>query len=563
MTHKLFLVLLLGTISHALTVPLQAQIPAFPGAEGYGRLATGGRGGQVIKVSNLNDSGSGSLRAAVEASGPRIVVFETGGTITLNSTLEIDNGDITIAGQTAPGDGIVIRRYPLRVNADNVIIRGIRVWLGEDVRSDNDAAAIGPRVHNLIIDHSVILWGIDENIGLNGAYGEISDVTISWSIIAEGLQNSVHSEGAHSRGSLNRGASNISYIKNVFAHNHTRNPRFARDNVTGEIINNLVYNFGSEAMQSAGDNQTSWIGNHIIGGTNSGRGNGLEADSPSSNTQIYVENNIGPGRSSNSESEWAIVSCDGCGSDNGESAYRAMSPPVPLSGAIELPVESVQDTVLAYVGAFPRDVHTQRIIDDVRNNSGAIIDSPEDVGGYPTIAQGAPRQDSDDDGMPDEWENANGLNPNDASDANGDFDGDGYTNIEAYINSLLPPYSIPEPPVTDTVPPSIMITEPTTSPSFATEENVIALSGTADDNQRLASIRWTNAQTAESSQISATENWTISGIALQAGENDITVTAFDGSGNTAEDRIIVTATLSDTTPPERPENVTVVPVDSL
>jgi len=560
MNKRLFLVLMLGGL-YGFVHHAQAQIPAFPGAEGYAKFATGGRGGQVIKVTNLNDSGSGSLRAAVEASGPRIVVFETGGTITLNSTLEIDNGDITIAGQTAPGDGIVLRRHPLRINADNVIIRGIRVWLGEDVRSDNDAAAIGPRVHNLIIDHSVILWGIDENIGLNGAYGEIGDVTISWSIIAEGLQNSVHSEGAHSRGSLNRGASNVSYIKNLFAHNHTRNPRFARDNVTGEIINNLIYNHGSAAMQAAGDNQTSWIGNNIIRSTDSGNINGLEVDSPSNSTQVYVRDNMGPGRPSNSGNEWDIVSCDGCGSDNGESAYRVMSPPVPLSGAIELPVEAVKDTVLAYVGAFPRDVHTQRIIDDVRNNSGSIIDSPEDVGGYPTMAQGTPPQDSDDDGMPDSWETANGLNPNDSSDATGDFDSDGYTNIEEYINSLLPPYSIPEPPPADTTPPSITITQPTSSPTFSTDEASISLAGNASDNQRLTSIRWNNAQTGESGQIPATENWTITEIALQAGENDITVTAFDGSGNTAEDRIIVTASLTDTTPPARPENVSVVPID--
>lgn len=560
MNKRLFLVLILGGIFSGVIPPIKAQITAFPGAEGYAKFATGGRGGQVLKVTNLNDSGPGSLRAAVETSGPRIVVFETGGTITLNSTLEIDRDDITIAGQTAPGGGIVLRRYPLRINADNVIIRGIRIWLGEDVHSDNDAAAVGPRVHTLIIDHCVILWGIDENIGLNGAYGEISEVTISWSIIAEGLRNSVHSEGSHSRGALNRGASNISYVKNIFAHNDTRNPRFARDNVTGEIINNVIYNFGSHSMQSSGDNSTSWIGNHVIAGQNSRNENGLHLEPAT--TQVYVRNNIGPGRRNNSGNEWDIVSCDGgCGSDNGESAYRVMSPPVPLSGAVEIPVEAVLDTVLAYAGAFPRDVHTQRIIDDVINKTGSLIDSPEDVGGYPNIAQGAPPQDSDDDGMPDDWEGANGLNPNDSSDANGDLDSDGYTNIEEYINSLLPPYSIPEPPANDTVPPSIMITLPTSSPSFSTDENIISLSGTASDNERLMSIRWNNAQTSQSGQISAAENWTISEIALQDGENDITVTAFDGSGNTAEDRIIVTATLSDTTPPARPQNVTVIPVN--
>ena len=214
------------------------SVPAFPGAEGYGAMTRGGRGGKVILVTNLNDTGPGSLRDACETEGPRIVVFTVSGTITLESRLRISNPYITIAGQTAPGDGICIKKYPLSINASEVIIRYIRVRLGDE--SDADADAISGRYHkNIIIDHVSASWSVDETVSIY----HCENVTIQWCMISESMYDSGHVKGTHGYGGI-WGSNYSTYHHNLLAHHSSRNPRFASGCGYNDFRNNVVYNWG-------------------------------------------------------------------------------------------------------------------------------------------------------------------------------------------------------------------------------------------------------------------------------------------------------------------------------
>jgi len=205
---------------------------AFPGAEGYGKYTVGGRGGKVYEVTNLNDSGEGSLRAAVEAKGPRTVVFRVSGTIILNSRLDISHPYITIAGQTAPGDGICIRRYQLNIGADEVIIRHIRARLGNESRK---ADAIESRyTKNIIIDHVSASWSLDETMSIY----HCDNITVQWCLVAESLAS-----GSHGFGGI-WGANHSTYHHNLLAHHTSRNPRFATGCRNTDYRNNMVYNWG-------------------------------------------------------------------------------------------------------------------------------------------------------------------------------------------------------------------------------------------------------------------------------------------------------------------------------
>ncbi len=427
-------------------VPLIRKLKAFPGAEGFGANSIGGRGGRVIEVTNLNDSGPGSLRAALEASGPRIVVFRTGGTITLLERIRIDNPYVTIAGQTAPGGGITLRNdpsnihVPLEVNTHDVVIRYLRFRPGPSRRlSDNVDAIVLESASKVVLDHISASWATDENVE---TWTDTHDVTIQWSIVSEALLNSTHPKGPHSKGLFisGEGTHNISVHHNLLAHNYDRNPEVNTDGVV-DVVNNVIYNYGGKATfvedkYADAPVPLNFVGNYVKAGVNAEKNvyelRYLPAPTPYPlhGASIYVQGNIGPHRPDETYPDEAAVRPE---DQEFITDARHSAPRVTTTSAF-----TAYDQVLAGAGAtFPvRDSVDQRIVNDVRNGTGRIIDDPSQVGGWPELEPGTPPLDSDHDGMPDDWEKSRGLNPF-SDDSAQDRDGDGYTNIEEYINGLV------------------------------------------------------------------------------------------------------------------------------
>ena len=394
---------------------------AFPTAEGFGKNATGGRGGQVIIVTNLNDSGSGSLRAALDATVPRTIVFEVGGTINLNSNIYVSNGDLTLAGQTAPGDGILIKGGMVQFEESNVIVRYIKFRPGPTAPSGYDAVSItawaGNTVEDIIFDHCSFSWGGDENFNIRGVNGGVvKNIT---------LQNSIVSESTYGFLAGN-GCFNISVYKNLFALNSERNIRSnypVSNELDFEMINNVVYGFRVATKPSLGvqfsvlnnhyklSSQINPINNAVVDASSSGGGN-------TSQTHAYISGNIKPIS--------MTVNDSALNPYLETTAYES-------SGIIPIPASELVNELINNVGASlpTRDAVDIRIIDHFNNGDGTISSSGE----YPTILNGTALADTDNDGMPNVWEIENGLNINDASDRN-DIQEDGYTNLEYYINFM-------------------------------------------------------------------------------------------------------------------------------
>jgi hypothetical protein len=419
-----------------------SQQLSFPGAEGAGRYTSGGRGGSVIEVTNLNDSGAGSLRAAIESSGPRTVVFRVSGNITLYSRLQIKKGDITIAGQTAPGDGICLRGHDFIVDADNVIIRYLRMRLGDEQGVEADAFG-GISISDVMIDHCSVSWSVDEAASF---YDNI-DFTMQWCFITESLKNSVHSKGAHGYGGI-WGGMGVSFHHNLLAHHDSRNPRFqgSRGESTPEteIVdhrNNVIYNWDGNSAYGGESGNHNMVANYYKYGpaTDSKRNRIIE---PSDELgKWYVEDNFVFGYPAVTEDNW-----NGGVQNVNTSNVRAFVP-FPFAPVATHEAETSYELVLADAGhSLKRDTIDARIINEVRTGTATyggltgpgtgIIDSQNDVGGWPELLTYDVRIDDDHDGMADDWELANGLSPDDPDDRNGDFNGDGYTNLEKYINGL-------------------------------------------------------------------------------------------------------------------------------
>jgi pectate lyase len=429
-----------------------AALPAFPGAEGFGSTTVGGRGGRVLVVSHLGDSGPGSLRAAIEAEGPRMVVFRVGGNIVVESSLEIHNPYITIAGQTAPGGGITLRnsprhaRTPLKIETHDVIVRYIRSRPGSNVneRGTLDAITISSKtqdVYNVIVDHSSFSWATDEVVNL---YYAVHDVTIQWSIISEGLDCSTHIESGvrqcHSMGMLlgSERSRNLSIHHNLFAHNRHRNPKVKTGGLV-DIVNNVVYNPGTGRNWRSpsyvnGDLvriPVNYVNNVFEPGPDSGSTEWFI--DTKSRVDVYADGNAVPGNLMNPdpEDQANLVST------------RHPAPPVTVA-----PTDQVRELVLADVGSSRglgcdgtayerRDEVDRRIVGEVQTGTGNIIDSPAEVGGWPTLAPGIACSDMDNDGMPDEWELQRGLDVRDSLDASITAKS-GYKNIEVFLNSVHP-----------------------------------------------------------------------------------------------------------------------------
>ena len=395
---------------------------AFAGAEGFGAETTGGRGGEIIRVTNLNDSGKGSLRWALEEQdGPRIVVFDVSGEIALDDAIKV-NGDVTIAGQTSP-NGVTVTGAKLRILEDNVIIRGMQFRPGDgdgDTPDNRDGLSIGNPNHtvkNVVIDSNSFSWSVDELVTV--WYGA-QNVTLSNNIMAEALQSSIHSKGDHSMGLLvGDGAENVTVVGNLIAHNEFRNMTVKDDSKQIEFINNVVYNYGPNGFLGHEGTTAHIIGNAYIKGADSAGRAAIQLKSPESGTAYYLEDNI--------------AEVDGGATSKIKSSY-VFEP----SNVTVLPSSEVVDHVLANAGARYPELNAvdARIIQSVIDGTGRIIDSPDDVGGYDFGKNVAAPQDSDKDGIPDAVEKTMGTDPN-KFDAHGDADGDGISNIEDYINGLI------------------------------------------------------------------------------------------------------------------------------
>ena len=407
-------------------------LPAFPTAQGYGAVSRGGRRGRVIKVTNLDDSGPGSLRAAIEAKGPRNVIFEVGGIIRLKSDLSIRNPFVTIAGQTAPGEGICIRDATLHLRTHNIILRHFCARLGDELAEDPgtaDAVSFLGAAKS-IVDHASVSWGIDENIGFNNA--RTKDITVQWSIISEALTHSLHPKGSHGMGVLVSRARNVSIHHNLFAHNDRRNIEVNHGGHV-EFVNNVIYNWGRMATRASG--RTS---NVLF----TGLGN-FYKPGPSDRSPALI--NFAKGNPTAHMFAAGNITADGRPVEPfiAFSVSATSAPAVPLFNIKVDPPETIYNAILENAGATvpARDSVDRRIVDSVRNGTGKLIDSPGEVGGYPSYRQGEPPRDSDGDGIPDKWETAQGLDPQNPGDGRADWNGAGYTNLEYYLNTLAGDYA--------------------------------------------------------------------------------------------------------------------------
>ena len=427
-------------------VPLQGQ-PVLPGAEGFGTDTPAGRRGKIIEVTTLADGGPGSLRAALSNPEPRIIVFRVGGTIEPEHQLFVDQPYVTVAGQTAPGSGICLKDAGLAITTHDVLIQHLRIRPGNEGSvepDDNDAVQILGRhgdvegAHHIVLDHISTSWSEDETISTwYGAH----DVTISWSIVSEALDRSRHRKGHHSAGVLiGDGSYNVSVHHCLLAHNGFRNPLIAAGG-THDFVNNVVYDWGvlcAEIVDYESNSFLNFVGNVYIPGPSSECPYEILINDEPGTPKLFVQGNKGPRRPDSTIDDWTIVKHTWGPEPRAPERFRASDrfavPPVTTFDASD-----AYERVLASVGASrpARDPVDERIVSEVRQRTGRIIDSPTEVGGYPTLAAGTAPNDSDHDGMPDGWERRHNLDPNDPSDARGDADDDGYTNVEAYLHSFL------------------------------------------------------------------------------------------------------------------------------
>lgn len=530
-------------------VPIHADdaiLPSFPGAEGFGAITTGGRGGKVYHVTNLDDSGEGSFRWACNQTGTRTIVFDVCGTIHLKSELKIRNGNVTIAGQTAPGDGICVADYPFVISCPNIIIRFMRFRLGNEALKTNSSAHEGDGLggmdgSKIMIDHCSVSWSIDECLSVYGS----KNITVQWCMATQSLVNSGHSKGAHGYGG-NWGGAGASYHHNLLAHHGSRTPRFGPRPSTQldermDFRNNVIYNYagegcyGGEAMTvnvvnnyykpgpatdglsaakqkrmakpgirtfdyciKADNLKTTAANYNKVKGTSlstckltvdpsdkgyltfDGDDNKYEIDIENLKIVVdgqdvkvstndwgkclhkwgsyYIEGNVNSKYSDVSADNWTIGLFNQV--DKGqkvdyhnatEENLRSFTP-MEFAAVTTHSAEDAFERVLDYAGAsLNRDEYDRMMVADTRDGVAScivsgigkgLINSQDDITyadgshGYPALASLDAPADTDGDGMPDAWEKANGLDPEDATDGPATAE-NGYTNLENYLNSLV------------------------------------------------------------------------------------------------------------------------------
>ena len=476
----------------SLVFPSFAQtLPAFPGAEGHGRYTSGGRGGAVYHVTNLEDDKDnppyGSLRYCLNKSGARTIVFDVAGTIFLDDYLDIKQGNVTIAGQTAPGEGICIAGYPVRISSSNVIMRFIRVRMGDLHLEVEDDALGGRAISNVIVDHCSCSWSIDECVSF---YGD-KNFTMQWCIISESLRYSNHQKGGHGYGGIWGGPS-ASFHHNLLAHHSSRTPRLGHDYQVPEVDNvdlrnNVIYNYGAVVGAYGAEGMNANIINCYYkpgpstktGSTRRSMIMGINPNDPKADNydpnrpkwgEYFISGNWCSSRSdiyatptdayerACSQDNWNYGIYNSISASITAAEKKAMRRSQPLDAGL-VTTHSAQNAfekVLATAGcSLDRDIIDERIVKETREGKatfkgnvskvGGIIDSqndlkpsgaPADWSAWPSLEGGEKPKDTDQDGMPDEWEEAQGLNPKYPLDRNNKHES-GYTYLEVYINSLV------------------------------------------------------------------------------------------------------------------------------
>lgn len=475
MILKKNILILVAIISTACFAAVSAQIPAFPGAEGDGMYTTGGRGGSVLYVTKLTDDGTaGTLRWAVNQSGARIIMFKVAGTISLKSELRIKNGNLTIAGQSAPGDGICLKDFTVVIQANNVIIRFLRFRLGDEAALANPTidwsgadAIWGRNQSDIILDHCSMSWCIDEC----ASFYDNKNFTMQWCLLAESLRNSVHGKGTHGYGGI-WGGSPATFHHNVLAFHDSRNPRFCGSRYSAKPLNekvnftnNVLYNWGSNSGYAGEGGFYNMINNYYKAGLATKTSNvGYRIFSP----------NPDDGKNSQPAGVWGHFYLNGNKMVNNRISipdvtgnnWLGFHPTTTWSDTIKSTVpftlpsylriqtaDSAYLSVTGFAGAsLKRDSVDRRIIKNILNgtisvtagsngSTGGFIDSQADVGGWPvyTYNESDVPLDMDNDGMPDQWETLKGLSPNDPSDGKTTSLNGIYNNLELYLNELASP----------------------------------------------------------------------------------------------------------------------------
>lgn len=431
--------------------------PAFPGAEGYGRFAKGGRGGDVYHVTNLDDSGEGSLRDAIKskkADVPRTVVFDVGGTIKLKSPLKIESvKGLTLAGQTAPGDGITLRDHGIAFSkCSDIVVRYLRSRLGDETKTSEDVINVGPEkegCRDMIFDHLTATWGID---GIMDVYAA-DRFTMQWCLFGEALHDSTHHKGGHAMlMSIRKTKGNVSIHHNLLFSSRDRHPTLggypppqSSADAIFDFRNNVIYNWEGACNLATG--RFNLINNYWRPGPNTDFKRDPYPIAPKAEAQNVTTGFLG-GNVFEDKPEW--------NSDNyaafqwgvrggkyiGEVTPEKFKQPAEVVPQLDRPAtqsaEAAYELVLTKAGASKvRDAADERIVTGIKGRTHRRIDSQKEVGGWPKLKTGEAPKDSDGDGMSDEWENQHDLNPGDSTDGNG-TQKDGYTHLEHYLNSLVP-----------------------------------------------------------------------------------------------------------------------------
>lgn len=477
----------LMTLGSAMGEQTEKQ-PAFPGAEGYGRYVTGGRGGAVYHVTSLADDGKeGTLRWALNQNGTRTIVFDVSGTIHLNSALSVNKGNVTIAGQTAPGDGICIADYPMSLNSNNIIVRYMRFRLGNKHVTQNGADGWdgfgGFDQRDWMIDHCSVSWSIDECLSVLGNV----NTTVQWCIVSHSLVNSGHTKGSHGYGG-NWGGDHASFHHNLMAHHVSREPRLGPRPTTQlrehmDMRNNVFYNWAGNGCYGGEGMNVNIVNNYYKPGPATMKRSATiqkriasigvrtneyiatyPAYAPALHLwgKLFVDGNYNPTHGDVSSDNWTYGIYNQIDASGNDGTYTAttkdtirLSEPLDFVYTTTHRASQAYQRVLDYAGcSLSRDSYDAEIVSDTRDGiashkgeglEAGQINSQEDLkpadagsdwSAWPTLTSTTAPTDTDQDGMPDRWETAQGLNPNDASDGKL-VTSDGYTNLEHYLNSLV------------------------------------------------------------------------------------------------------------------------------